>query len=134
MSPTNHVKPGLPPGFVTVRSILEENHRKGSFVDVVGLVIDSLVPRATGGSGENSVFHLLHQLLTCKDWKCTIKFTDDSVKDGNFLEFHYFGEQSQMPSFRSGDVLVLKHLKVLPSSRPCCHTLPNQVTDTNARV
>ncbi|UNI19056.1 hypothetical protein JDV02_005273 [Purpureocillium takamizusanense] len=88
----------LPPGCTTVRDILDGKVSKGSYVDVIGIVAEFRAPIQTRG----------------KDWKCQIRFYDQTVEDESdvSLELNVFRPQAEMPEVGYGDVMVISRAKV----------------------
>ncbi|GJN74547.1 hypothetical protein PLICBS_008638 [Purpureocillium lilacinum] len=91
----------LPPGYTTVRDILDGKCRKGSLVNVIGIVAEFRAPIPTRG----------------KDWKCQIRFYDQTVEDEPdvSLELNIFRPQAEMPEVGYGDVMVISQAKVFSS-------------------
>ncbi|KAH6636777.1 hypothetical protein F5144DRAFT_194891 [Chaetomium tenue] len=90
-------EPSLPPKFIHLKTILEEDVSLGSLVNVVGVVKDWRLPTPTGGN----------------DHKSTITLYDLSAEDEkNDLEFVIFRSEADMPQVDVGDVVLVTAAKV----------------------
>lgn len=125
----------LPPGFVAVRDVLDGGFAVGAKVSVVGLVADFRAPIPTRGTGESLACHraapLSRRPLTVPDWKCQIRFFDQSVEedDEESLLMNVFRHQDRMPDASCGDVVVITSGKVGASLPvPLCPCLDELTT------
>ncbi|EAQ90747.1 hypothetical protein CHGG_02682 [Chaetomium globosum CBS 148.51] len=90
-------EPSLPPKFINLQAILEEDVSLGSLVNVVGVVKDWRLPIPTGGT----------------DHKSSIALYDLSIEDeNNGLEFVIFRPEACMPQVDVGDVVLVTAAKV----------------------
>ncbi|KAM5342616.1 hypothetical protein ACJ41O_013582 [Fusarium nematophilum] len=88
----------LPPGYATIRSILDGQVQARSMVNIVGIVVDFRTPIQTRG----------------KDWKCQIQLYDCSVEDDtdSSIFFNIFRPQNEMPTPGRGDVMLIRSVRV----------------------
>ncbi|ODA81739.1 hypothetical protein RJ55_00242 [Drechmeria coniospora] len=91
----------LPPGFETIKDVLDGKCSAGRLVDVIGLVTDFRAPVETKGT----------------DWKCQIRLYDQSVEDSveDSLLLNVFRAESDMPTARCGDVIMIFKAKAFVS-------------------
>ena len=105
-----------PPGFESIRDILDEKLRPWSMVNVVGVVIDTQAPTPTQKKGEATRKCIQDATANqAADWKCTIRIIDKSVdEDGEdrSIACHFFMSKEDLPEAKCGDVLVLHQVKV----------------------
>lgn len=109
-------EPSLPPKFINLQAILEEDVSLGSLVNVVGVVKDWRLPIPTGGTGELHLFAVPIQSRlsnTLADHKSSIALYDLSIEDeNNGLEFVIFRPEACMPQVDVGDVVLVTAAKV----------------------
>ncbi|XXH00084.1 hypothetical protein Hte_006426 [Hypoxylon texense] len=87
----------LPPGYVSIRDILEHTIPVGRFVRVIGLVKDRRTPIKTGGT----------------DWKSSLTIYDKSIEhEDTGLLVTIFRPESEMPEPDAGDVVIATSIKV----------------------
>ncbi|OJD17595.1 hypothetical protein AJ78_02346 [Emergomyces pasteurianus Ep9510] len=90
--------PALPPGFDDIQTALS---KKNWFVNVIGVVVDALPSKLSGGSSYVSTF--------------TLKDNDFSFGYRNGLKIRYFNnDESYLPAPQHGDVVLLRQIKVRP--------------------
>ncbi|OAX78529.1 hypothetical protein ACJ72_07161, partial [Emergomyces africanus] len=88
--------PSIPPGFDDIQTALSKQNR---VVNVIGVVVDALSPRLSGGSSYVSTF--------------TLKDNDISSGYLNGLKIRYFNnDESFLPAPQHEDVVLLRQIKV----------------------
>ncbi|KAF4119602.1 telomere-binding alpha subunit central [Geosmithia morbida] len=97
--PQHKAVPGrLPPGFVSLRDILDD--KTGGihgFAKTIGVVIDSRAP---------------YKMPNGPDWKASLRITDKSLEESGDLpdssvQCHFFLDEGDMPRVQCGDIIIL---------------------------
>ncbi|KAI0012754.1 hypothetical protein F4779DRAFT_531254 [Xylariaceae sp. FL0662B] len=87
----------LPPGFVSIRDLLEKTVPLNKFTSVIGLVKDRRTAIPTKGS----------------DWKSSLTLYDKSTEDEDTgLEISVFRPEAEIPTPDAGDVVIVISAKV----------------------
>ncbi|KAI5461183.1 hypothetical protein BGZ63DRAFT_486707 [Mariannaea sp. PMI_226] len=87
-----------PPGFVSIRDVLDGKVYEKAKVNIAGIIIDVRAPVPTRGA----------------DWKCQIRFFDTSVQDDEdaSISLNIFRPEKEIPHAGCGDAILLHAVKV----------------------
>ncbi|KAL2148779.1 hypothetical protein VTH82DRAFT_1926 [Thermothelomyces myriococcoides] len=90
-------EPAVPPNFVQIKPILDEEVSPGDLVNIIGVVKDCRLPIPTVGT----------------DYKCTITLYDLSTDECNHdIDFVVFRPEAEMPKVSAGDAVIATNVKV----------------------
>ncbi|GKT50285.1 protection of telomeres protein 1 [Colletotrichum spaethianum] len=105
----------LPGGFTSIANLLDEKITAGSFVDIIGIVVDFQKPIPTKGTGTSQ--DPVVDGAAIRNYKATIRLFDFSgMEEYKDIEFNLFRPENEMPDVGSGDIVAIYRAK--PASRP----------------